>query len=110
MYFNILYYHPFPAPKVRHNFNTSIGKYFKDKNQELVQELQHQYRKFQIPKNKKLLESNYLQEVITESFSSGGFRTIGCILAYIIANGTTNVEGSSIRPGARCYWLSNGNK
>ena len=64
---NILYYHLPSAPEVRHSINTSIGKCFKKKNQELVQELQDQYGSFQIPRYKKYQECNYQKEVMNQA-------------------------------------------
>ena len=63
MFSNIIYYYPPPTPKVWHSINSPNLKYFKEKNQESVQELQDQYWKFQIPKFSRN-RCNNLQEVM----------------------------------------------
>ena len=55
----ILYFHYIPTPpEVQRNINTYIGKCFKKKNQELIQDLQEEYRDSSIPSIKKILKCN----------------------------------------------------
>ena len=55
------------APEVQHSINTSIGKYFKKKNQEPIQDLQAEYKKNSIPMIKKILQCNLHRETMNQA-------------------------------------------